>query len=77
MKRKMPLHLTTAVLLLGFLIGTYNGRLAIWKDDDPKPYRIYPCPIYLLPQKEQSALQRGIRIDNMDDVSNFLENFLS
>lgn len=64
-------------VLLGFLLGTYNGRLAVWKGDDPEPYRVYPCPVYLLPKAEQEALQRGIRIDDMDDVSDFLENFLS
>ncbi len=64
-------------VLLGFLLGTYHGRLAVWRDNDPQPYRVYPCPIYLLPKKEQDALLRGIRIDSMDDLSNFLENFLS
>ncbi len=64
-------------LLLGFLLGSYNGRLAVWKGDDPEPYRVYPCPVYLFPQKEREALQRGIQINNMDDLSKFLENFLS
>ena len=66
-----------AILLLGFLVGSYNGRIAVWKDDDPEPFRVYPCPIYLLPKKEQEALRRGIRIDDMQDVHNFLENFMS
>ena len=65
------------VLLLGFLIGTYNGRLAVWKDNDPTPYRVYPCPVYLLPRQEREALQRGIVIQDMEDVAKFLENFLS
>lgn len=65
------------LLLLGFLVGSYNGRLAVWKGDDPQPYRIYPCPVYLLPKEDRQALQRGIRIDSMEDLSNFLENFLS
>ena len=64
-------------IILGFLLGTYNGRLAVWKGDDPEPYRVYPCPVYLLPQAEREMLQKGIRIDSMDDVSYFLENFLS
>lgn len=64
-------------LLLGFLIGNYNGRLAIWKNDDPEPYRVYPCPVYLLPKEEREALQKGISINSMEDVEEFLENFLS
>lgn len=77
MKRNLRLHILCQVLLLGFLVGTYNGRLAVWKGDDPEPYRVYPCPVYLLPKQERDALQRGIRIDSMEDVSDFLENFLS
>lgn len=77
MKLQKQLHLLCAVLILGFLVGTYNGRLAVWKGNDPEPYRVYPCPVYLLPQKEQEALRKGIRINSMDDVGSFLENFLS
>ncbi len=77
MKAKKRLRNATMILLLGFLLGSYNGRLAVWKDDDPQPYRVYPCPVYLLPAKEQDALRKGIRIDSMDDLHAFLENFLS
>lgn len=65
------------ILLLGFLVGSYNGRIAVWRDDDPEPFRVFPCPVYLLPKKDREALQAGMRINNMDDVTYFLENFLS
>ena len=65
------------LLLLGFLVGSYNGRIAVWKDDDPQPCRVFPCPVYLLPKKDRDALQSGIRIDDMDDLRHFVENFLS
>ena len=77
MKLKKKFRCLYPALLLGFLIGSYNGRLAVWKDDDPEPYRVYPCPVYLLPKDERNALQKGIRIDTMEDVAHFLENFLS
>ena len=77
MKNRQYIPLLCTGVLLSFLLGSYNGRLAVWKNDDPEPYRIYPCPVYLFPQKERDALQRGIRINNMDDLSEFLENFFS
>jgi hypothetical protein len=77
MTRQQKLRSVLPALLLGFLIGSYNGRLAVWKTDDPEPYRVYPCPVYLLPKRERAALMRGIRIDSMEDVADFLENFLS
>jgi hypothetical protein len=75
-KKKSCARLAT-VILLGFLVGSYNGRLAVWKDDDPEPFRVFPCPVYLLPKKDRDALSAGIRVETMDDVKNFLENFLS
>lgn len=77
MKNRKWIHSILPALLLGFLIGSYNGRLAVWKDDDPQPFRVYPCPIYLLPKADRTAVERGIIINDMEDVTNFLENFLS
>ena len=74
---KRPIKLLCSALLLGFLVGSYKGKLAVWKGDDPVPYRVYPCPVYLLPKQEREALEKGIRIDTMEDLGNFLENFLS
>ena len=77
MNTQAKLRRILPALLLGFLIGNFNGRLAIWKNDDPEPYRVYPCPVYLLPKEEREALQKGISINTMEDVEEFLENFLS
>ena len=77
MKQKIKGRILCQFLLLGLLLGSYNGRLAVWKDDDPEPYRVYPCPVYLLPKAEREALQKGIRVNNMDDLYLFLENFLA
>ena len=76
MKKKNCARLA-AVIVLSFVVGSYNGRLAVWKDDDPEPFRVFPCPVYLLPKKDRDALSAGIRVETMDDVKNFLENFLS
>lgn len=65
------------LIILGFLVGTYNGRIAVWEGDDPEPFRVYPCPVYLLPKKERDMLKRGIRISDMEDVRYFLENFMA
>ncbi len=77
MRSKRQIRFLCQLLALGFLVGSYNGKIAVWKDDDPEPFRVYPCPVYLLPKKERDALTKGIRIDDMDDVSRFLENFMS
>lgn len=77
MKKKIVQCTLAHILFWSFLVGSYNGRLAVWRNDDPEPFRVYPCPVQLLPKAERDALQRGIRINNMDDLDHFLENFLA
>ena len=77
MKNSLRKIILPMALMLSFFIGSYNGRLALWKGDDPTPCKVFPCPIILLPQKVQDQLKYGVRLDTMDDVNRFLENFLS
>lgn len=77
MKYSFPKTILPIALMLSFFISSYNGRLALWKGDDPTPCKVFPCPIILLPQKVQDQLKYGVRLDTMDDVNRFLENFLS
>ena len=64
-----------ALLLLGFLLGIHNGQIGVWKDQDPTPMRVIPCPVWVLSQRQQQMLQQGIRIDSMADVERLLTEF--
>ena len=64
-------------MLLGFLIGVQEGRIALWKDGERTPWRIFPYPVSVLPEEDRNALQNGIRVDTMEDLNRLLENFLS
>ena len=75
--RKRVHSCVATMLLFGFLVGCYRGRIAVWKDDDPEPCRVFPCLVSILPKKDREALYKGIRIEDMDDVNQFLINFLS
>ncbi len=63
------------ILTLGFLLGIHNGKVAIWTDGSSQPYRVIPCPVFLLTRSQQDALAAGIRIDNMTDVENLIRDF--
>ena len=69
--------LLAQIMLLGFLLGIHNGRVAIWKDPDPEPYRVFPYPASALPPEARLALEKGIRIDSQEDLDKLLENFTS
>lgn len=77
MKQKSLSTLLCGALLMSFLLGSHNGRLALWKDEDPTPCKVFPCPIVVLPGAVQEQLRAGIRLETIEDVNRLLENFLS
>ena len=77
MKKRIINVLLPCSLMLTFFIGVHNGRLALWKDEDPTPCKVFPCPIILLPAKVQEQLKYGVRLETIEDVNRLLENFLS
>jgi hypothetical protein len=77
MKRSLLCRVLCCIFLFGFLLGSYNGQLALWRDDAQLPWKVFPYPVATLPADTQRQLQHGIRIDNMEDLNRLLENFLS
>ena len=77
MKRKLLSQLCCNFLMLSFLLGAYRGRLALWKDGESHPCKVFPCPVMTLPKKVQQELKKGIRLDTIEDVNQLLENFVS
>ena len=66
-----------SLLLAGLLLGTYKGRIALWKDTEKEPWKVFPYPVSALPAQEQAALKKGIHVDTIEDLNRLLENFLS
>ena len=64
-------------LLLVFLLGTHKGYLALWKDDRPEPFQIFPVKVASLPEADQAALETGIVARSEVELSSLLEDFLS
>ena len=77
MKHHRLQHMLCSLLLFGFLIGVHEGRIALWKDGSPEPWRVFPYPVCVLPGKDRIALKNGIRVDSMEDLNRLLENYLS
>ncbi len=77
MKRPKICRQICVILLLGFLLGVRDGRIAVWKDGETDPWRVFPYPVSVLPPQAQQELKNGIRIDSMEDLDRLLENLLS
>ena len=73
---KRTRRICTMVLLAGFLLGIRDGRLALWRDDDPHPVQIYDIRAESLPPADRLQLRRGIRIESREALWLLLENYL-
>ena len=73
----MKFRYYSALLTLMFLLGNYKGYLALWKEDRPEPFQIFPLQIASLPEQDQAALENGIRARSETELSSLLEDFLS
>ena len=67
----------TAVLLFGFLLGIRNGQIALWKDNDPQPLRVFSWRAMLLPQQIQDALTKGIHIEEDSDIGQLIRDMIA
>ena len=73
---KLP-HTIYYVLLASLFLGTHQGRLALWKQEDPRPLAVYPCTVSALPAADQELLARGIPIQSEEELTALLEDLLS
>lgn len=63
------------IVLLGFLLGIHNGRVALWKEPDPEPCKVFPYPVSMLPEDIRQALREGIYLESETELDRLLENF--
>ena len=71
--KKIPL--VYSLLLLGFLLGIHEGRVALWKYEDPHPFVVFPYYAGLLPQDLQDNLKNGIRFDDENQIVEILKDY--
>ena len=74
MQKKILPYLT---LFLTFLLGNYNGFIALWQLPDPNPRVVFPYSAASLPPADQEKLEEGILIDSEDALQKLLEDYLS
>ncbi len=65
------------LLVFSLYLGISGGRLALFRKGSSTPLQIYPYPISAYPHAEQQALLEGIPIENEEQLTSLLENFLS
>lgn len=74
--KKTQKQIATFAILAGLLLGVKNGYIALWKDEDPQPFRVFPIRVDSLPVADQLQLQKGIRINSVEELLRLAEDYL-
>lgn len=77
MKKKQLSHLLCAALLSAYLLGVHEGKVALWKGDDPQPCKVFPYYAANLPKEARRQLEAGIPIESVDELRRLAELYLS
>ena len=64
-------------LIFGFILGVQGGNIALWREGYPDPVRVFPYRAEMLPPEAQDALSRGIPIEDLSQLEELAENYLS
>ena len=71
------LRFSCPIVLLGFLLGIHEGKVALWKDNDPQPIKVFPYQAELLPEADQKALEKGIPVESIRQLRQMIEDYFS
>ena len=73
----MKKKLISLALLMGFILGSHNGYIALWTDNRIEPDRVFPYRVSTLPPADQEALRKGIKADDILELTRLMEDYLS
>ncbi len=60
-----------------YTIKEYEGKIAVFKNSDKKPFTVYESYISLLPPQDRQRLENGIKVDNTTDLQKIIEDYTS
>ena len=60
-----------------YTIKEYDGKIAVFRNNDSKPMEVYESYVSLLPEADRQKLQNGITVDNTRDLQEIIEDYTS
>ena len=71
------MKILTNLVLFGFILGIHEGRVALWKDNQKNPMKVFPYQASMLPEADQQRLEKGIHVDSLSELYKLIEDYLS
>jgi hypothetical protein len=65
-----------AALLAVYLVGIHEGKVALWKDNNPQPIKVFPYQVSDLPQEAQRQLEAGVKVKSLRELRKLAEQYL-
>jgi hypothetical protein len=76
MKKKPFSSLICCALLAVYLLGIHEGKIALWKGNDPEPIKVFDYEASKLPEDAQKQLQAGVPIKSIKQLRELAEQYL-
>jgi len=58
-----------------YLIGEYQGNVAVFRFGETKPVQILETPLSVLPEEDRRLLQKGIPVETEEELISILEDY--
>ena len=76
MKKKQWSNLLCCALLAVYLLGIHEGKIALWKDNDPEPIKVFDYEASRLPEEAQKQLEAGVPIKSIKELRDLAKQYL-
>ena len=63
--------------LTRYTIKEYNGRIALYKDDNPKPINVYDIFVSSLPETDITTIRSGITVYSEIEAQHIIDEYTS
>lgn len=60
-----------------FTVKEYDGKIAVYKNEEEKPYVVYDAYVSLLPEQDAERLKEGIVTDDKEYLQSVIEDYTS
>ena len=70
-------QILTHILIFGFLLGIYEGKVALWKDNHKEPVKVFPYEASCLPETDQERLRQGVHVDSLSELYKLIQDYFS
>ena len=68
---------TTTKCETKYTLKEFNGMLAVFENNSSKPREVYNISIKSFPEEDVIKLQKGITVNNEDELNKLLEDYTS